>query len=72
MGSSAFCTRCSKRLVVFCINGINGEWGLFRIYCATMGVTRIGVGLTIYDKGDLLCPPSLEWGIIASLLQGDA
>ena len=58
-----FCTRFSEQLVVFCVDGVDGEWELCRISCAIMGVTSLGAGLVIYGKGELLCPPSLEWGI---------
>ena len=43
-----------------------------RIRDVTMGVTSIDVGPMICGTDDLLCPPVLEWGSIAPMLQHDA
>ena len=63
------CPRYSEGHVGFCIDGVDGEWGLCRICCPTMGMTSVGAGLVICGKGDLPCPPSLKWGTIVSKLQ---
>ena len=42
------------------------------ICCVMMGVMSASVGLVVCSKGDLPCPPSMEWGMIALVLQHDA
>ena len=58
--------------MAFRVDGLDGEWVLCRICCATVGVARVGAGFMICSKCDLPCPLFSEWGTIASKLQHDA
>ena len=52
--------RCYEECTVLCVDGVDGEWGRYRICCVIMGVISVGA--------DLPCSPVLDWGMIASML----
>ena len=61
--------RCSERLLSL---SDDGEWEVCRIYDVMMEVTSSSLGLLIYGTSDLPCPPMMEQGVVAPMLQRDA